>query len=53
MGSPVFTKAIVNLRSIELLGASRLDCDGETLPIGRAYKTTFMQEYLRFLGSVE
>lgn len=51
--SRIHKSYLVNLRSIELLGASRRDCDGETLPIGRAYKTTFMQEYLRFLGSVE
>ncbi|WP_241736310.1 LytTR family transcriptional regulator DNA-binding domain-containing protein [Bifidobacterium dentium] len=43
----------VNLRHIKLLGAAGLDCAGTTLPIGRTYKTSLMQEYLRFLGSVE
>ena len=43
----------VNLRHIKLLGATGLDCAGTTLPIGRTYKTSLMQEYLRFLGSVE
>ena len=41
----------VNLRLITVLNTSNLDCAGTQLPVGRAYKNSLMQEYLRFLGS--
>ena len=42
---------LVNLRHIDGITASSVDCAGARLPLGRAYKGGLMAAYLAFLGS--
>lgn len=42
---------LVNLRHIDGITPLSVDCDGTTIPLGRAYKGGLMQAYLRFLGN--
>lgn len=48
--SRIHKSFLVNLRHVDSLTATVLICSGVELPIGRAFKTSLMQDYLSFLG---
>lgn len=48
--SRIHKSFLVNLRHVSNLTGSSVTCAGTTLPVGRTYKGTLMQEYMAFLG---